>query len=86
MTTTAIRERLHGYINEADDQQIRAIYELFEDQLSPEGDWSEDEEFVAELNERVRRWEEGIDRGIPIDEVKMKLERMRKERSTHFEK
>lgn len=76
----AIRERLHGYINEADDQQIKAIYELFEDQLSPDVDWSEDEEFVAELNERVRRWEEGIDRGIPIDEVKAKLEQMRKER------
>jgi len=80
MTTIAIRERLHGYINEADDQQIKAIYELFEDQLSPDVDWSEDEEFVAELNERVRRWEEGIDRGIPIDEVKAKLEQMRKER------
>jgi len=80
MTTMAIRERLHGYINEADDQQIKAIYELFEDQLSPDVDWSEDEEFVAELNERVRRWEEGIDRGIPIDEVKAKLEQMRKER------
>jgi len=80
MTTMEIRERLHGYINEADDQQIKAIYELFEDQLSPDVDWSEDEEFVAELNERVRRWEEGIDRGIPIDEVKAKLEQMRKER------
>ena len=80
MTTMAIRERLHGYINEPDDQQIKAIYELFEDQLSPDVDWSEDEEFVAELNERVRRWEEGIDRGIPIDEVKAKLEQMRKER------
>lgn len=81
MTTTAIRERLHGYINEADDRQIKAIYEIFEDQLSPAIDWSDDEEFVAELNERVRRWEEGIDRGIPIDEIKMKLEQMRKERS-----
>jgi hypothetical protein len=86
MTTTAIRDRLHGYINEADDQQIKAIYEIFEDQLSPAIDWSDDEEFVAELNERVRRWEEGIDRGIPIDEVKMKLEQMRKERSADFKK
>jgi hypothetical protein len=74
MITTAMRERLHDYVNEADDQQIKAIYEIFEDQLSPVVAWMEHEEFVAELNERVRRWEEGIDRGIPIDEVKAKLE------------
>jgi len=81
MTTTAIRARLHGYIDEADDKQLAAIYEIFEDRMSPTADWSEDGEFIAELNERVRRWEEGIDRGIPIDEVKGKLEQMRKERS-----
>jgi hypothetical protein len=27
-------------------------------------DWAEDKDFVAELNERVRRYEEGIDRGL----------------------
>lgn len=81
MTTTAIRERLHGYINEVDDQKIKAIFELFEDQISPAVDWSEDEEFVAEMNERARRLEDGVDRGVPIEEVKAKLKQMRKDRS-----
>lgn len=81
MTTTAIRERLYGYIREADDDKIKNIYELFEDQMAPSVDWSEDEEFVAELNERVRRWEDGIDKGVSMDEVKAKLERLRNERS-----
>ena len=52
MTTTAIRERLYGYIREAVDDKIKNIYELFEDQRASSVDWSEDEEFVAELNER----------------------------------
>ena len=78
ITTTAIRVRLHGYIDEADDKQVKAIYEIFEDRISPKVNWSEDEEFVAGLNERVRRWEEEIDCGIPVDEVKGKLEQMRR--------
>lgn len=81
MTTTAIRERLYDYIREADDDKIKNIYELFEDQMAPSVDWSEDEEFVAELNERVRRWEDGIDKGVPMDEVKAELERLKNQRS-----
>ena len=81
MTTTAIREKLYGYIREADDDKIKNIYDLFEDQMAPSVDWSEDEQFIAELNERVRRWEEGIDKGVSMDEVKATLERLKKERS-----
>jgi hypothetical protein len=81
MTTTAIREKLYGYIREADDDKIKNIYELFEDQMAPAVDWSEDREFVAELNERVRRLEEGIDKGVSIDDVKASLAQMKEERS-----
>jgi len=81
MTTITIRERLYNYIREADDDKIKNIYDLFEDQMTPAVDWSEDEEFVAELNERVRRWEEGIDKGISINEVKASLEKLKKERT-----
>jgi len=81
MTTTAIRERLHSYINDVDDAKIKAIYALFEDQIAPSVNWWEDEEFVAELDERVRRHEQGIDRAVPLEEVKAKLQKMREERS-----
>ena len=36
-------------------------------------DWSNDEEFVAELDERVRRWEAGIKPGCSIEEAKAEL-------------
>jgi len=81
MTTTAIREKLYDYIRVADDEKIKNIYLLFEDQMAPAVDWSEDEEFVAELDERVRRREEGIDKGVSMEEVEAELERLRNERS-----
>ena len=49
--------------------------------MAPVIDWSDDEEFVAELDERVRRWEEGIDKGVSMGQVKAGLERLKKERS-----
>lgn len=81
MTTAAIREKLYDYIRVADDEKIKNIYLLFEDQMAPAVDWSEDKEFVAELDERVRRWEEGIDKGVSMDEVKAGLERLKSERA-----
>ncbi|MCR8559247.1 hypothetical protein KXD93_16435 [Mucilaginibacter sp. BJC16-A38] len=79
MTTAAIRERLYDYIRVADDKKIKAIYALLEDQVIPVTDWSEDEEFVAELNERVRRWEEGIDPSYSLAEVKAEMEQLDQE-------
>jgi len=44
-------------------------------------DWSEDEEFVAELNERVRRWEEGTDALVSLEEYKAQISQLDKERA-----
>jgi len=81
MTTAAIRKRLHGYIDEADDKQLNNIYALFEDQKTPARDWSEDEEFVAELDERVRRYEQGIDKGMTWDELETSIAELKEQRA-----
>ncbi|WP_426669288.1 hypothetical protein ACPPVU_24090 [Mucilaginibacter sp. McL0603] len=82
MTVAAIRERLHDYISAADDKQIKAIYTILEDQIVNEPyDWSEDREFVAELDGRVRRYEAGIDKGYTIDEVEKYFEELKKQRA-----
>jgi len=77
MTTTAIRERLYDYIRVADDKKVKAIYALLEDQIVQKYEWSEDEEFVAELDERVRRYEAGIDPAFSIEEAKSSLNEMK---------
>lgn len=81
MTTAAIREKLYDYIRVADDKKIKNIYKIFEDQMAPAVDWSENEEFVAELDERVKRWEDGTDPGFSIAEVKTSLKLLKEERS-----
>jgi hypothetical protein len=81
MTTTAIREKLYDYIRVADDKKIKAIYALLEDQVIPQVDWSQDKDFVAELDERVKRYKEGIDRGHTWDELETAVEALKKKRS-----
>jgi hypothetical protein len=81
MTVEAIRGRLYDYIRDADDKKVEAIYTLLEDQIVEPYDWSEDEEFVAELDERVRRAETGIDRTYTMEETKAHLDRLREERA-----
>ena len=76
MTTATIRERLTDYIRVADDKKVKAMYALLEDQIVPKSHWSEDEEFVAELDERVRRYEAGIDPGFSVKEARLTLSEM----------
>lgn len=82
MTVAAIREKLFDYIRDADDKKVKAIYTLLEDQIVVEKyDWSKDEDFVAELDERVGRYEAGIDRGCTWNELEASLEERKKKRT-----
>jgi membrane carboxypeptidase/penicillin-binding protein PbpC len=73
MTITAIREKLQDYIKTADDKKIKAIFTLVENDMQKEVEWWENKEFVAELNERAKRFEDGIDKGFTFEEVKEEL-------------
>ncbi len=65
----------------ADDEKVEAIYTLLKDQLTPAADWSEDKEFVAELDERVKRYETGIDRGYTWDELEVSIGELKRKRT-----
>lgn len=78
MTVAAIREKLHHYISEADDSKIKDLYEIFEDQMAPAYEWSEDAEFVAELDERVKRFENGTDKGYGLEELEASITALKK--------
>ena len=74
MTITAIREKLQDYIKTADDKKIKAIFTLVENDMQKEVEWWENEEFVAELNERVDNCINGIEKGYTIDEIDTEIE------------
>jgi hypothetical protein len=73
MTTAAIREKLHDFINTADDKQVKAVYSIFEDEIAKEEyDHWKDEDFLKELKTRLDDIEKGNDEGLSWEEVKMK--------------
>jgi hypothetical protein len=73
MTTKAIRDKLQDYIKTADDKKIKAIFTLVEGDMEEKYNWWEDEKFVAELDDRVKRYEEGTDKAFTFEEVKEEL-------------
>jgi hypothetical protein len=58
------------YNYKSDDKEETSSYE-----------WSEDVEFVAELDERVRRYEDGLDRGYTLAELETSIEELKKKRA-----
>jgi hypothetical protein len=77
MDTVAIREKLHGLIDTIGDEKIEAIFSIFEDQLSESYNWWEDDEFVADLEQRVEDIKTGKDKGVTWEEIKIKIETRR---------
>lgn len=70
MTTSAIREKLVGYLKVADDKKLKAIYTLFEDEINSEiNDW--DESFVQELEQRSKAVKSGTLKTYTWEETKM---------------
>jgi len=55
MTTTAIRERLHHFIDTIEDKKAVAIYTLFEDSIKDSEEEYTDE-FKAELDRRYAEY------------------------------
>ncbi len=78
MTAQAIKEKLHRLIDEADDKQLKGLYVLFEEQMITPGDWWKDETFVAELDERVSHYEQGIDKAYTWEETEALIAERRK--------
>lgn len=73
MTVALIREKLHDYIENADDKKVEAIYLMVEGEIDDEKyDRWEDEEFLKELKSRLDDFESGIDKGSTWEEVKLR--------------
>ena len=69
MTTAAIREKLHEYINVADDKKVEAIYTMFEGELTTLDIW-EDEGFLNELDRRMNELKSGKVKPVTLEEFK----------------
>jgi hypothetical protein len=55
MKTSIIRERLHQFIETAEDRKVKAIYTLFEDDIARD-EWEFTSEFKEELDKRYAKY------------------------------
>ncbi len=70
MTITAIREKLHEYINTADDRKVEALYTVIENDLADTLDIWEDEGFINELDRRMEELKGGKVKPVTLQEFK----------------
>jgi hypothetical protein len=78
MTTAAIRQQLHNYLEIADDKKINAIYVMVEDDIK-ESAVIYTEEFKADLDRRVDYYLNGGKMVSPV-EMNKRLSALRKKR------
>ncbi len=69
MTTTAIRQKLVNYIKIADEQKIKAIYTMVEDEINTSAnEW--DEDFLKEMERRSKGFSNGSIKAFSWEETK----------------
>lgn len=76
MTITTIREKLHDFIDTADEEKLKAIYTLVgNDPLYY--DWADDKDFVAELDDRLDKLNSGEDPGRTWNDIETSLAQLK---------
>jgi len=75
MTTIALREKLHKFIDSIEEKKVKAIYTLFENEIEQsEVDYSD--EFKAELDKRIEYYHKG-GKTVSPTEIKKRLKAIR---------
>ena len=86
MTTATIREKLHDYINNADDKKIKALYTVLDGEIEKTYNWWEDEEFVKELEKEHKDIVQGKAKTYTAVELDAELNRLRKKHQHELQK
>jgi hypothetical protein len=67
MTTTQIKQKLHSYIDNAEDKKLKAIYTLLKDDIGEDYKFTKEQE--AELDKRFNDYQNGIGKTYTWDET-----------------
>lgn len=79
MGTEVIRQKLHSYLEVADDKKVKAIYAIMEEQIE-ELDEEYDDELKAELDRRYADYKSGNAEMITAEESKRRIDQILKNR------
>lgn len=77
MNTTAIRQKLHNYLEVAKDKKVKAIYIMMEEEIK-ESAVGYTDEFKAELDKRHADYKSGKAKMITAEESKKRIQKILK--------
>jgi hypothetical protein len=77
MNTTAIRQKLHNYLEVANDKKVKAIYTMMEEEIK-ETALEYSNEFKAELDKRYASYKNGTAKMISSEESKKRIQKILK--------
>jgi murein tripeptide amidase MpaA len=69
MKTSELKEKLHNYIETAQEKKLKAIYTMVEEEIDATADYWEDEGFVAELHRREKKYLDGTAKTYTLKET-----------------
>lgn len=72
MRTSQIRQRLHNYLEVADDKKLKALYAIMEDNIN-EALVKYTTEFTKELDKRYADYQAGKQQLVDADESKKRI-------------
>ena len=72
MNTSAMRQKLHSYLEVADDKKVNVIYAIMENEIEQSAVVYTDE-FKKELDNRYASYKNGAAKGITARESKKRL-------------
>jgi hypothetical protein len=67
MTFAAVKEKLHGYIDRADEKKVKAIFTLVENEIEEPG-YLYDDATLNILEERREAYQKSNTRGLTVEE------------------
>ncbi len=68
MNTVDIRQKLHHYIETAQEKKVKAIFAMVEDEIEETYSHWRDEEFVAELQRREKAYLNGTAKTFTLEQ------------------
>jgi hypothetical protein len=78
MTTSAIRQKLHNYLEVADDKKVKAIYIMMEQDIEESAvEYSDD--FKKELDSRFSTYKNGKAKMLTAAESKKRIQKLLKQ-------
>jgi hypothetical protein len=77
MSTTELKQKIHSYLEVADDKKVKAIYTILEHEIEESG-VEYTEEFKTELNRRFAAYKDGSEPPFTAAESKKRIQKLLK--------